>query len=115
MIYAQHLNKRKESMTKLVNQQQELWGKLLQSLKLEELWPGIFGAKEEPNMVRAKWIAKPVGRKGESGSVKYVFNLAVTQFTNEEGEPKRRDFSPDEVAPEFIPPNDSEESRTFNA
>jgi len=106
MIYAQHLNKRKESMTKLVNQQQELWDKLLQSLKLEELWPDIFGSEDEPNMVRAKWIAKPVGRKKTDGSIDYVFNLAVTRFTNEEGEPQRRDFSPDEVAPEFIPPKE---------
>ena len=115
MIYAQHINARKESLGKLVNQQQVLWDKLLQSLKLQELWPDIFGSEDEPNMVRAKWIAKPIGRKKTDGSIDYAFNLAVTQFTNEEGEPQRRDFSPDEVAPEFIPPKDSKESRTFNA
>jgi len=81
--------------------QKSLWDKLNQSLKLQELWPGIFGDEDNPNVVRARWVSKPLKY---SHSVR-LFVLRVSVIGDQQ---EVREFSEEQVAPEFKPPKKEE-------
>ena len=91
------VKQRMAETNKALEAQRSLWDKLNQSLKLQELWPDIFGDEDNPNIVRARWVSKPLKY---SHSVR-LFVLRVSVIGDQQ---EVREFSEEQVAPEFKPP-----------
>ncbi len=103
------VKQRMAETNKALEAQRSLWDKLNQSLKLQELWPGIFGDEDNPNVVRARWVSKPLKY---SHSVR-LFVLRVSVIGDQKDQwldplQEVREFSEEQVAPEFKPPKKEE-------
>lgn len=93
--YAFGVKRRERLIKKLEDQKACAWAKLREAQRLQSLWPDLFGEDDNPNCVTTKWVRDSKG--------KYLLQVKVVYANDHIG---LKNFTPDQVRPEFIPPNE---------